>query len=369
MLAPSLKIVLQPVSLQDLPAEEQATAVQQRIVQEVRRPFDVARGPLVRFALFRLAEDEHVFVVSIHHIITDGWSMDIFYQELAALYDAFGRGEPSALPELPVQFVDYAFWQRQWLQGEVLERKLTYWKQHLKGAPALLELPTDRPRPPVQSDHGAHYPFLLPPALLQQLKALSQQENATLFMTLLAAFDVLLYRYSGQEDLVVGTVVANRSNESIEPLIGYLANTLALRMDLSCPLSFRELLSSIRAITLDAYTHQDVPFEQLVDALQLERNPGYMPLVQVALVLQNAQMFAMELGDLAISPLSFESGTSRFDLMLEVVEGETGLNGSLEYNTDLFDAATVARMMPHWKNILKSIVAAPDQQIARLPLQ
>lgn len=367
-LIPPLELALTLIHLETSSPETRPREVEQRLTQEIQRPFNLAHGPLARFILLRLTEEEHILLTSFHHMIVDGWSMDLFYRELETLYTAFERGEASPLPNLPVQYVDFAFWQRQWLRDEMLERELAWWIEHLRGAPTLLALPTDRPRPPVLSDHGAHYSFLLPTQLLQRLKILGQREQSTLFMILLAAFNALLYRYSGQEDLVVGTFVANREHKALQALIGYFANTLALRLDLSHLPSFRELLARVRSAMLDAYAHQSTPFEQVIDALQIERNLSYSPLVQVAFVLQNREMFTLELSNLTSTLLSIESGAAKFDLLLEVVESEDGLSGVVEYNTDLFDEATIARMMTHWQNILERIVANPDEQIASLPL-
>jgi amino acid adenylation domain-containing protein len=315
-----------------------------------------------------LGEAEHVLLFTTHHIICDGWSRGVLIRELAALYEAFSSGKPSPLPELPIQYVDFAVWQRQWLQGEVLEAQLTYWKQQLAGSPPVLELPTDRPRPSVQTFQGATQSLMLPKDLSEALKDLSQQEDATLFMTLLAAFKTLLYRYTGQEDILVGTPIANRNRSEIERLIGFFVNTLVMRTDLGETPSFRELLSRVRKVALEAYARQDLPFEYLVDELQLERDLSHAPLFQVMFVFGNTPMSALELPGLTMSLLETDSGTAKFDLTLSMRETEQGLIGDLEYNTDLFDKSTITRMLTHFQTLLEGVVANPDQHLAKLPL-
>ncbi|RMF36691.1 MAG: non-ribosomal peptide synthetase, partial [Chloroflexi bacterium] len=286
VIAPTLKLPLPLVDLSGLPKAAREAEVQRLATEEAQRPFDLSRGPLLRVTLLRLGDEEHVALLTMHHIISDGWSMRVLVQELAALYDAFSHGRPSPLPDLPIQYADFALWQREWLQGEVLEEQLAYWKQQLSGSPPVLELPTDRPRPPVQSFRGAHRPFMLPRPLSQAIKALCRREGVTPFMLLLAAFQTLLHRYTGQDDISVGTPIANRNRAEIEGLIGYFANTLVLRTDLSGDPPFRELLKRVREVALGAYAHQDLPFEMLVDALQPERDLSHTPLFQVMFVLQ-----------------------------------------------------------------------------------
>ena len=302
-----------------------------------------------------------------HHIASDGWSMGVLFRELAVLYEAFSTGKASPLPELPIQYADFAVWQHGWLQGEVLERQLSYWKEKLAGV-AVLELPTDRPRPAVQSYRGGRKSLALSEALSEELKAFSRKEGATLFMTLLAAFQTLLQRYTGQEDVVVGSPIANRTRAEIEGLIGFFVNTLVLRTDLSGNPTFRELMARVRGVALGAYEHQDLPFEKLVEELNPDRNLSRTPLFQVMFVLQNAPRLALELPGLTVSPVQTNSGTAKFDLTLSVVEGADSLRASLEYNTDLYDAATITRMLGHFQTLLEGMVANPEQRLSDLPI-
>jgi amino acid adenylation domain-containing protein/FkbH-like protein len=348
----------------DLSSEGEAGA-RRVATEESQRPFDLSAGPLLRASVLRLSEQEHVLLCTMHHIISDGWSMGVLIRELTTLYEAYAQGEPSPLPELGIQYADYAHWQRAWLQGEVLEQQLNYWKQQLAGAPAVLELPTDYPRPAVQTFNGAHQSLTLPVELTTELKALTQREGVTLFMTLLAAFQTLLWRYSGQEDIVVSTGIANRNRAETEPLIGFFVNTLVLRTNLSGDPTFAELLERVREVTLGAYAHQDVPFELLVEALAPERDARYTPLFQVMLVLQNARVGeAVKLAGLDVSAVGGEeSGTAKFDLTLFVEERGEELGLVLEYNTDLFAAQTIEQMLESFRRLVEGIVAAPEQSI------
>ncbi len=304
----------------------------------------------------------------MHHIVSDGWSMGILFQELAALYEAYAAGKPSSLPELPIQYADFAVWQRQWLQEEVLEAQFAYWKQQLGSHSPVLELPTDRPRPAVQTFRGARHSLVLPQSLSEGLKVLSRQEGVTLFMTLLAAFNTLLYRYTGQDDIIVGAPIANRNRSEIEGLIGFFTNTLVLRTDLSGNPTFRELLGRVRAVALGAYAHQDLPFEKLVEALHPERDLSHNPLFQVMFILQNAQAEVLTLSGLTVHPLEVDTGTAKFDLILSMIEGAEGLKGTFEYNTDLFDATTINRMVGHFETLLEGIIADSEQRLSDLPL-
>ena len=305
----------------------------------------------------------------MHHIVTDGWSLGVFIHELSALYQAFSTGRPSPLAELPIQYADFAAWQREWLQGAVLEEQLGYWQQQLAGAPGLLELPTDRPRPAVQSFRGASVAFGLEAELTHGLKALSQRAGVTLFMTLLGAFMVLLARYSRQEDIVVGSPIANRTHSQTEGLIGFFVNTLVLRADLSGDPPFEELLGRVRRVALEAYAHQEIPFERVVEALQPERSLSHSPLFQVMFALQNAPLGELELPGLTLSPLTLESVTAQFDLSLILSEAEGGLVGGVwEYSTDLFEAATIERLLGHFQTLLEGIVADPKRPLSELPL-
>ncbi|MEC4817124.1 MAG: amino acid adenylation domain-containing protein, partial [Scytonema sp. PMC 1069.18] len=356
------------VDLQALPENEKELSVQRFATQEAARPFDLVTQLLVRAKLLQLAEAEHVLLLTMHHIVSDGWSMGVLVRELTILYSSFCTGNPSTLPELPIQYADFAIWQRQWLQGEVLKSQLAYWKQQLDRAPTLLELPTHQPRPAIQTFRGAHQSLTLSKELSKAIATLSQREGVTLFMTLLTAFGTLLYRYTGQSDILVGTPVANRNHAQIEGLIGFFVNTLVLRTNMSGNPSFRELLSRVREVALGAYAHQDLPFELLVEELQPERSLSYTPLFQVMFVLQNAPMPALELPGLTLCPLTVDSKTAKFDLTLSIVNTEQGLIGKLEYNTNLFEANTISRMVGHFQTLLESIVANHDQRLLDLPI-
>ncbi|PTL75142.1 non-ribosomal peptide synthetase, partial [Vitiosangium sp. GDMCC 1.1324] len=368
IIAPSLSIPLEVLDLQDVPASERENRARELLRQEGLRPFDLAQGPLLRTCLLRLAPDDHVLLVTQHHIISDGWSMGVLVREIAALYAAFSAGQQPALPLLPIQYADFAQWQRSWLQGEVLDSQLGYWKQQLSGAPAHLELTTDKPRPPVQTYRGSQYIFHLPPELSQALAATSTQHGVSLFMTLLAGFQALLHRYSGQDDVSVGSPIAGRRTTELEGLIGFFVNTLVLRSRLSADLSFRDLLRQVRDTTLAAYEHQDVPFEKLVEELQPQRDSSRPPIFQVMFALQNMPIPELALGGLTISPLELEGGISKFDLALYMQETPRGLRGFLEYNTDLFEPATMIRMAEHLRVLLSAVVASPDVPVSRLPL-
>jgi amino acid adenylation domain-containing protein/thioester reductase-like protein len=356
------------VDLQDLPWKEQKTAAQKLVQQEAIRPFDLANEALFRATLVVLKETEQWLIVCMHHVVSDGWSMSVFVSELQALYNAYFQGQLSPLLPLPIQYADFALWQRQWLQGEVLRSQLSYWKEQLANAPTFLPLPTDRPRPAVKTFNGSSLEFVLSGELTQQLVKLSQQQGVTLFMTLLAAYNTLLYRYTGQTDILVGTPIANRDRTEIEGLIGFFVNTLVLRTNLAENPTFNELLPQIREMALSAYAHQDLPFEMLVEALQPERDMSHTPLFQVMFVLQNAPISQFELAGLNVSLLPIESSTAKFDLTLVMENTATGLVGGWEYNTDLFDSSTIERIMGHFACLLEGIVANPSQQISQLPM-
>ncbi|NTW04220.1 MAG: non-ribosomal peptide synthetase, partial [Oscillochloris sp.] len=342
--------------------------IERHIRREAAAPIDLANGPLLRLQLLRLADQEHIALLTVHHIISDGWSMGVFVGELFALYAEATGGLPAQLTALRVHYADFAAWQRAWLQGAVLEQQLAFWKQQLSDMPTLLELPTDRPRPPVQSFRGGHQPFAFSAEQTQALHRLSRQEQSTLFIVVLAAFQSLLYRYSGQERFGIGTPIANRTRAEIEPLIGFFVNTLVFSADLRGAPSFRELLRRVRETALGAYAHQDLPFEMLVEALQPERSLAYAPLFQVMFVMNNTPVQARQLPDLLISPVQVESGLARFDMTLELWDAPEGLAGSLEYNADLFDPATIERMLGHFATLLEAVCVAPDQPVTRLPL-
>ncbi|MGJ5672511.1 MAG: non-ribosomal peptide synthase/polyketide synthase [Nostochopsis sp.] len=365
------------VDLQHLPTSEQEINAQKLIQQQANQPFDLADHALIRATLVVLSPTEQWLLVCIHHVVSDGWSMGVFLAELTALYNAYSQSQPSPLLPLPIQYADFAIWQRQWLQGEVLNRQLSYWKQQLADAPMFLPLPTDRPRPAVQTVNGASQEFTLSAELTQQLLKLSQEQGVTLFMTLLAAYNTLLYRYTGQEDILVGTPIANRDRTEIEGLIGFFVNTLVMRTEISGDVrrqaasrlrTFNELLLGIRETALSAYAHQDLPFEMLVEALQPERVLSHTPLFQVMFVLVNTPMSEIELTGLTVSSLPIETSTAKFDLNLSMQNTTTGLVGWWEYNTDLFDSSTIARMKGHFVTLLEAIVANPQEQISQLPI-
>ncbi|MGA9917346.1 MAG: condensation domain-containing protein, partial [Paraburkholderia sp.] len=368
VIASTLSIALPIVDLRALAEVERENEVQRLVVEEARRPFDLASGPLLRAKVLQLADDEQVGLLTMHHIVSDGWSAGILIREMAALYLAYCAGSPSPLPELPIQYADFAHWQREWLQGAVLQRQLDYWKEQLDGAPPLLELPEDHPRPAVQTFRGGHQSLLLPKAIGSALKALSRNEAATLFMTLLAAFKVLLHCYTGHDDLVVGTPVANRNRLEIEGLIGFFVNALVLRTDLSGNPTFRELMRRVRKVCVDAYAHQDLPFERLVEELHLERDLSRNPLFQVMFVLQNSPVNAVELPGLSLNPVIADGGTTHFDLTLHIVDTEQGLVATAAYNTDLFNADTTTRMLAHFQTLLEAIVKGPDRHLSELSL-
>ena len=365
-IAPTLQLALPILDWRQL--EEQETEVLRLAEDEAQQPFDLATGPLIRITLVRLADTEYVAILTMHHIVSDAWSLGVFVRELSTLYEAFSTGQPSTLPELPIQYPDFAAWQRQWLQGEVLDFQLSYWRKQLGGNLPVLQLPTDRPRPRVQTFRGARYSFSLDSQLTKALQQLSQQEEVTLFMTLLAAFKTLLYRYTFQEDILVGSPIANRNRTETEQLIGFFINTLVLRTDFSGNPTFKELLKRIGQITWDAYEHQDLPFEKLVEELQPERDLSYSPLFQVKFMLQNAPQENLKLPGLTLSFIDLKNSTAKLDLSLDMSETASGLEGSFEYNTDLFDEATIARMADHFCSLLSGIVANPEQPIAQLPL-
>jgi amino acid adenylation domain-containing protein len=368
VIAPRLTIKLPVVDLRKLPAGERETELRRLVTTEAQLPFDLCQGPLIRGNVVRLNDGEQVGLLTMHHIISDGWSTGILIQELATLYVAFCAGESSPLLAPPIQYADFAHWQRQWLQGEVLQTQIAYWKQQLAGASAVIDLPTDHPRPAVQTFRGAHQTLVLPRHLHERLKALSRQEGATEFMTLLAAFKVLLHRYTGQDDVIVGTPIANRNRLEIEGLIGCFVNALVLRTDLSRNPSFRELLQRVQKVCLGAYSHQDLPFDRLVEELQVKRDLNRNPLFQVMFVLQNASLRTVEQSGLTLSPVEADCETAHFDLTLQVADIDQGLTAALVYNTDLFEAATIARMLENFQTLLAAIVADPEQRVTDLPL-
>ena len=367
VLPPPVNVVARE-DLRELGEAERLQECMRLTAAEIGKPFDLGEGHLLRATLIRLAEQEHGLLLVMHHIISDGWSMGVFVREMMALYHAFSTGLPSPLADLPVQYSDYVYWQNEWLEGEVLEGQLSYWKRQLQGAPPVIDLPTDRPRPPVQTFNGARSSTVFSTTLTESLKLMGRREGASLFMILLAAFKVLLYRYSGQTDIVIGTPIANRNRGEIEGLIGFFTNTLVMRTDLSGNPSFRDVLSRVREVALGAYAHQDLPFERLVEELKPERQMNRQPLFQVMFTFQNTPTPTVEASDLTLSPLSADVHTAKFDLTLTMDESDGFINGSFEYNTDLYDALTISGMLDHFHSILNEAAANPDCGILDLPI-
>jgi amino acid adenylation domain-containing protein len=361
-------VSLEIVSLRSLPAAEREAEAQRLSNLEARRPFDLARGPLFRAGLLELEEEHHVLHLTMHHIVSDGWSMGVLFGELSALYGARRDGAAAELPALKVQYGDFAVWQRRHLSGERLEQQGRYWRNRLEGAPSVLELPTDRPRPPVQSFAGGTHGFTLPADLQAAVNALTRREGATLFMTLLAAFQVLLARYARQADVVVGTPIAGRNRAETEALIGFFVNTLVLRADLSADPTFHELLGQVRESTLAAYAHQDLPFEKLVEELGVERSLAYTPVFQVMFVVQNTDATPMSLAGVQVEAAEALRGTSKFDLTFSLEEGEAGMAGTLEYAADLFDDTTIAQLARHYEVLLRGLVAHPDRRVSAVEM-
>jgi amino acid adenylation domain-containing protein len=368
VIAPEFKFGLEVDDLSAVPTREREAEAQRRTREAAAQPFDLERGPLLRARLLRLGESEHWLLLTLHHIVTDGWSSGVLWRELSVLYEAFREGRPSPLPELAVQYADYAVWQREWLRGEVLEEQLSYWKKALADLP-VLELPTDRPRPAVASYRGGRLGFELGEDLTRGLKELGRREGATLFMTLLAAFQVLWYRYSGQEDVAVGVPLAGRRRPELEGLIGFFVNMLVLRGDLSGQPSFKDHLARVRTRALAAYAHQDMPFAKLVEELAPTRNLSRNPLFQVCFALENTPPGELQLPGLEVQVIKgIRDPTAKFDLHFFVAEEQEKINVVVEYATDLFDASTIERIAGHWRVLLDGIVADPTQKISRLPL-
>jgi amino acid adenylation domain-containing protein len=367
VIAPALDVPLELTDLRELPESQREARVEEAAIDEARRPFDLARGPLVRACVLCLGETEHAVMLTMHHIVTDGWSMGVAASELAALYAAAGRS--SLLPELPAQYADFAVWQRERLRGPMLDELIGYWTKRLTGLTPL-ELTTDRPRPAVRSARGATRFFRLPAQLTAALDALSRREGTTLFMTLLTAFQTLLHRYSGQDDIAVGTPVAGRDRPEIEGLIGYFVNMVVLRADLSGDPAFRELLGRVREVVLGAFEHQELPFDRVVEALRPARDPSRTPLFQVMFVLQNNRMQGAAPREIELEGLTLAegTGTAKFDLTLALEQTGSELRGSFEYSTDLFDESTIERMVGHFRNLLGDIVARPARRLSELEI-
>jgi amino acid adenylation domain-containing protein len=368
VIQPAAPFALPVIDLSALPEIRRERLALALAGEEAARPFDLARGPLLRGLLLRLAGKDFIATLTMHHVASDGWSIGILVREMMALYPALADGGPSPLPELPVQYADFSRWQQSWLHGAVLEREIAFWREQLAGLPPRLDLPTDRPRPAVQSFRGAIRPFRLPDAITRHAEALSRRDGATLFMVLLAGFQALLARWSDQSDLAVGSPVAGRNRVETEGLIGFFVNTLVLRGDLGGEPTFRELLARVRNTALAAHAHQDVPFERLIQELAPERSLAQTPLFQVVLMLQNAPVESLEIEDLRLRPVGGTGTTAKFDLTVSLGEQDSGLSGTAEYATDLFDAATIDRLTGQFERLLGAAFAAPDRTAAELPL-
>jgi amino acid adenylation domain-containing protein len=367
VISPAGTFLLAKASLDELDSVARDKEVLRLTREEARRSFDLRSGPLLRATLLRLSAQEHILMLTIHHIVADGWSIGIFVKETATLYDAFRAGKASRLPEPAIQYADYAEWQQRYLQGETLDAELAYWKRQLEGIPPALNLPVDYPRPSLQSFQGRRHPLTISGELSGRLKSICREENATLYMALLGALNVLLSRYSGQTDIVVGSAIAGRNRAQIEGLIGFFTNTIVLRARLSGDMTFREALRQVRQTCLDAYMHQDMPFEKLVEALRPERDLSRTPIVQAGFALQNAPMPALELGDLAIELIDSDTDTAKTDLSFSLSETDKGIAGSIEYSTDLFSADTIAVIEKDFQTLLESITDNLDQPISSYP--
>jgi amino acid adenylation domain-containing protein len=366
-IASELIVPLPVIDLQDVSEPEREAEAVRRAVEEARHPFDLAAEPLVRAFIFRIGPEQHFALLNVHHIVCDDWSLGIFIEEMATLYAAYSLGDPSPLPDLPVQYPDYTVWQQAWMERGELQIQMEYWKEKLAGIPPLLALPTDRPRPAVQSFRGAKEVFYLPAELTETVYSFSQSEGATVFMTLLAVFQILLHRYTGQEEVCVGTPIANRVRSELEGLIGFFANTIVLRGQLSGELSFRDLLHQVRVTAIEAYAHQELPFELLVEALQPERDLSHSPLFQVMMVLQNAPQRDVELSqELCLCPVDLEEETARFDLTLSLEEDAGQFKCTFVYNRDLFEAATIQRMAGHFQTLVAQAIGDPVRLVSQI---
>lgn len=366
IIAPAMPFTLSVTDLRELDENERESETRRRVKEDASKPFDLARGPLMRASLLRMGEQEYVVLLTMHHIISDGWSMEIFLSEMVTLYSSFSLGRPSPLPDLRIQYSDFALWQRRWLRGEVLASHLSYWRRQLADAPPVLRLPTDRVRPTIQSFRGTKQPFAVPTDLVEELDSLSRHQGVTLYMTLLAAFKMLLYHYAAEDDIIVGANIANRNRSEIEGLIGFFTNMLVMRTQLSGDPNFRELLGRVRESALGAYTHQDVPFEKVVEELQPERDLNRTPLVQVVFTFQPTLAASVEFPGLTLKALEQSNNTTRFDLILSMVRTKQGLGGSMIYSTDLFDASTIARMIASFQVILREVTSEPEIRLSVL---
>ncbi|MEW5930922.1 MAG: amino acid adenylation domain-containing protein, partial [Gemmatimonadota bacterium] len=367
---PPAPVELAGTDLRELPEAEREPAAERLAADDAIRPFDLARGPLLRCTLLRLGEEDHVLCLTLHHVVSDGWSMQVLEREVGALYAAFARGEEPGLPELPVQYADFAVWQREWMSGETLQAQLAYWRERLAGAPPLLEVPTDRPRRAGLGARAGHTRLALPAGVSQALRGLSRREGATLFMTLLAGFQALMSRYAGQEDVVVGTPIAGRNRRETEGLIGFFVNSLPLRADLSGDPSWTELLGRVRETALGAYEHQELPFERLVEELEVDRSLAHTPVFQVMFTLHRpgGTDEPSRVGELALEPFGAGVGLAKYDLDLGFADAGEALSGSIAYHAELFEPGTVERMAAHLEATLEAMAARPDARISEASL-
>ena len=366
VVAPALQLPLTYVDVRSYPVSERETHARQVLAEAVQQPFDLSLGPLLRVVLVQVADDDYIFLRNIHQMVNDTWSLGLFLKELTALYNAYVADATPDLPELRVQYGDYAQWQRKWLEGEMLETQLDYWTAQLADAPPVLALPTDYPRPAAQTFDGARCPIEFAPPLIDALRTLSAREGVTLFMTLTAAFSTLLYRYTGQEDVLLGAPIANRGQIELEDLIGMFINTLVLRVDVSGNPTFAELLARTRDVVTDAMIHPDLPFEKLVEELQPARNLDHTPIFQVMFDYQNTPTPTVQFAGLTASPFAVDSGTAKFDLTLDLVETAESLHGYLEYNTALFAPDTIERMARNLQTLLSSVAANSAPRLSDL---
>ena len=368
VVAPDAKLELSRSDLSKIAEADRDHEIKRLVAEEARRPFDLTQAPLLRANVLRLGEADQIFILATHHIVSDAWSMGILSRELWSLYDCFTNGIAGTLEDLPNQYGDYAVWQREWLRGPVLEAQLSYWKRQLDYSPPVLDLPSDHARPAKQSFYGASVSFVLGEFLTAALNELSRHEEVTLFMTLLAAFKILLFRYTGQKDILVGSPIANRNRPEIEGLIGFFVNTLVIRTDLSGDPTFRELLARVRESCLGAYEHQDLPFEKLVEELKPDRDMSRNPLFQVMFQLQNAPRHVPDVSGIMVERIPVEFGISKFDITLAIAERDERISGFIEYYADIFSHSRIERMLGHFQTLLEGIVTNPDQLISSLPI-
>ncbi|HVZ39800.1 MAG TPA: condensation domain-containing protein [Candidatus Kapabacteria bacterium] len=365
IIAPELELAIELIDVESLPWEEREPEARRLLFVESEHAFDLINGPLVRMTLIRLAEEHHFLLINMHHIISDGWSTGIFIHELTTLYEAYMSNRPATLPELPVQYADFAFWQREWLHGDRFDEQLSYWVERLARTP-MLELPLDRPRPPVQSFRGGFQSLLLPIPLARGLERLALAEGASLFMVLLAAFKTLLYRYSGQTDISAGVPIAGRVRPELETLIGFFANTVVMRTDLGGDPTFRDVIRREREVALGAYAHQEMPFERVVEELQPERNLSFNPIFQLMFILQNTRIPVLELPGLRFELLAAGTLSVKFDILFELYETREGIQGWMGYSSELFEPETMQRMARDYRTLLEAVVDDPDTEISTI---